>query len=252
MTSKSSAVWLLPLLWLFSHASVAAELEGKVQWLQPLTLATNLAAEVVKVAAAPGQRINKGTLLLQLEDQVARARLAQARSEFAHQKLLLAEAESELQRSEELYDRTLLADHDLVLARIAHAAADSSYQQAAAELEVARRAVALTRIVAPFDALVLERYVERGETVNGQYTPAPLISLVDAAQLRVRVEVEAKRARALKLGGSVALEVAGQEYTGSVAAISASGERGVIVDVAFSPAEDSPLLLGETARVKLP
>lgn len=252
MMRKSRAVWLLPLLWLFCHAAAAAELEGTVQWPEPLTLATNLAAEVVKVAAAPGQRVSKGALLMQLEDTVVRARLAQARSDLAHQKLLLGEAQSELQRSEELYDRTLLADHDLVLARIAHAAADSGYQRALADLAAVRRAVELTRIVAPFDALVVERQVAVGQTVNGEFSPAPLISLVDSAQRRVRLELEARRAPGVKVGEDVSLSVAGQDYAGRVAAISLSGEGGMMVDVAFSPAPGSPLLIGESARVKLP
>ncbi len=164
--------WSLLLLTMFSTVLAAAESQDEA-----LTLSTNLAAEVVKSPLAAGDRVKKGALLLQLEDQVARAQLAQVQAELAHQQLLLTEAQNELKRSEELYERTLLSDHDLVLARIAHAAAQSSYSRARAELAAAQRNLALRRIVAPFDAQVVEIFVQAGETINGQFNSVKLISL---------------------------------------------------------------------------
>jgi multidrug efflux system membrane fusion protein len=151
----------------------AVEFEGA----GPLVLSSNLAAEVIKSPVAEGDQVKKGALLLQLESGVARARLAQAEAELAYQKLMLEEAQNELQRNEELYDRTLLSDHDLDVARIAHAAAKSSYSRAKADLTAAGRDLALRRVVAPFDAQVVEVFVRAGETINGQFTSVKLIAL---------------------------------------------------------------------------
>ncbi|MDH5784735.1 MAG: biotin/lipoyl-binding protein [Chromatiales bacterium] len=142
-----------------------------------LTLSSNLAAEVVAVKIKSGERVKKGVLLIQLDTKVAAADLQQARAELAHQKLLLKEAASELQRSEELYDRTLLSEHDLTVARIAEAAAKSSYQRALFAVSEKQHNLDLRQIVAPFNARVLDVYVKTGETINGYYQSVKLITL---------------------------------------------------------------------------
>lgn len=244
----------LVLLFLFSNSLFAAELSGKVAWLEPLTLSTNLAAEVIQAVAPAGQRVKKGDLLVQLEDGVLRARLSQASAELAHQKLLLTEAGNELQRSEELYDRTLLSDHDLDLARIAHAAADSSYQRATAELKTAQQAVGLSRIIAPFDALVLERHVQSGETVNGQYQSRPLYTLVALQKRQARFVVDATQALQLHLDDELELQIGKQRYTGRVGAINRYSAKAadITIDVIFTLAEGDALVIGDTAQLTLP
>jgi multidrug efflux system membrane fusion protein len=164
-------------LTLFVGVASAVEADASGESSRSLILSSNLAAEVVKSPVAEGDMVKKGALLLQLESGVARARLAQAEAELAYQKLLLAEAKNELQRNEELYDRTLLSDHDLDLARIAHSAAQSSFSRARAGLTAAQRELALRRIVAPFDAQVLELFVRAGETINGKFNSVKLIAL---------------------------------------------------------------------------
>ena len=168
---RTCCLMLCSWLALFANVTNAADASG------PLILSSNLAAEVNKSPLAEGDRVKKGALLLQLESGVARAQVAQAKAEMAHQKLLLTEAQNELQRSDELYERTLLSDHDLDLARIAHAAAQSSHSRAMAELAAAQRNLAIRRIIAPFDGQVVEIFVQAGETINGRFNAVKLISL---------------------------------------------------------------------------
>ena len=70
-----------------------------------------------------------------------------------------------------------LADHDLDMARIALAAAKSSYDGAVYEVTEAQREVQRRRIVAPFEARVQEIHVQAGETINGTLNAVKLITL---------------------------------------------------------------------------
>jgi multidrug efflux system membrane fusion protein len=241
---------------LFVTTLHAAEFEGEVRWGEPLTLSTSLEAEVVQAAARPGEQIKRGALLVQLEDGVFRAELAAARAEVAHQKLLISEARNELQRSEELYERTLLSDHDLDLARIAHAGANSGHQQAVAQVAAAERALARTRIAAPFDAMVLARHVQAGATVNGRFNAVPLYTLVAAQERMVRLLVAARQASGVKPGAELALQMGERRYRGTVAAIAHHGEPGaapqMTIDILFTPAAGDAVAIGETARVAIP
>ncbi len=252
---RQSAAIMWSLMWgvLYAAPLSAAQLEGEVAWTTPLTLSTSLDSTVVQTPARAGQQLKKGELLLKLEDEVAKARLAQARAELTHQKLLLAEAKSELQRSEELYDRTLLSDHDLVVARIAHAAADSSYRRAQTSLLVAQRELALTRIVAPFDAIVLQRHVQQGETVNGRFKAVPLYSVVEAKRQRVIVAVSVPQASGLSVGDKMTIGVGERRFSGVIDSMmrgSAKGGDPIRIELLFSPG--SPLAPGSRVQVQLP
>jgi multidrug efflux system membrane fusion protein len=243
-----SALWSAPLM--------AAEVQGTVSWGVPLTLSTSLEGEVLQVSARPGEQVKKGALLVQLDDEARRAQLLAARAEVAHQRLLLGEAKSELQRSEELYERTLLSDHDLDLARIALAAAESSYQRANSELVAAQRAVSQSRLVAPFEAMVLLRHVQAGEMVNGRMDAVPLYTLVAAEQRRVRLAVAPAQTGGVAPGDELALQLGARHYNGRVEAVIHYDENSttpsVTIDIVFTPGKGEAVAIGDAVRVSLP
>ena len=240
----------------FMSPLCAAELQGRIEWPASITLATNLDTEVIQAYARPGQRVKKGEVLLQFVETLARARLEQARAEMAHQKLLRNEAQSELQRSEELYDRTLLSDHDLNVARIGAAAAEADYQRAMVDLKEAQHALGLCRIVAPFDALVIERHVQAGETVNGRFKSVPLFTLVDSSSYRVRLELGEAPIPPIVAGAPIEVGVGKRRYRGEIGAITFHREKDIalrsMIDILFVPGSGETLQLGEVVRVTLP
>jgi RND family efflux transporter MFP subunit len=248
-------IWMSLLLAGLSSVSLAAELEGEVRWADLVTLSTNLKGEVVRADAQPGGLIKKGSLLVQIEDRVLRARKAQAQAELVHQELLLAEAKSELERTEELYDRTLLADHDLVLARVAHASANSSYQRAKAELANAKRLLELSRTHAPFESVVVARHVVAGETVNGTFTSVPLYTLASAEHRLVRMKGDAGQLSGLRTGDALEMQIGSRRYQGKVSSIQPvdvnKGDEAV-VDIRFTPGASHMPHIGAVARVTLP
>lgn len=243
---------LLPLF--FALPLAAAEVEGVVGWDETITLSSNASAEVIAVGAAAGQWIKKGELLVQLEDGVLRARLSQTSAELRYQELLRAEAKSELERTEELYDRTLLSDHDLDVARIAHAAAESSYQKARAELRSVQRALALRRVMAPFDAMVLQRQVWVGEMINGRYHSVPLYTLAASATRRVIAEVTSEQATGIRPGEKVELLSGKQRHSGTLQELvwpaPEQGSDVVKIYIQFTP--DTEVSIGSAVRVLLP
>lgn len=243
-------------LLLVSFPLGAAEWEGTVEWGPQVSLSTNLAAEVVRLGAAPGQRVKRGEVLAELESGVVQSHLESARAGVAHHKLVRAEARSELQRSEELYERTLLSDHDLDVARIAAAAAEAGYLQALAQLKEAQRAVELTRISAPVDALVTERHVEVGETVNGVFQAAKIYTLVPVGVYRVRLAPDATQAAAMAVGKGVEVTVGSRRYRGEVTSIAYLRDKGsafhIQGEVGFTTEAGEAPLIGKSARVSLP
>jgi RND family efflux transporter MFP subunit len=237
---------------LLSPAVVAAW-DGVVDWAQRTELSTATSGVVEKVLVRPGQRVGKGEILLQLEQDALRAEVARTRAAQSHTRLLYEEAQRELERTEELYARTLLADRDLNLARIAHAEADAAQQQNAAAHALAQQRLRNSQLRAPFDALVLAAPVRPGQTVVTRLQAEPQLVLAAAERMVVRFEVEAAGLEALAPGGKVSIDIDGQRYSGIVESLlldAAGSGKPVAVEASF--ATPHRLLPGSRARVSLP
>ena len=113
------------------------------------------AIRVLAVLMAGTQRVASGALLVELDQRVLRAGLAAAEARVALAKLKQAEAGRELDRTLELYDRTLLSEHEKQQAQIDAAAADLparivaviSNRAGVYGLERAARAGIITRVL---------------------------------------------------------------------------------------------------------
>ena len=103
---------------LFSGNLLAKEIPALLDWQQRMELGTLLDGMVSKVNVGIGQQVNRGSLLIELDQREIQARLAWAESRVAAAKLQQDEARRELDRSLELYDRTLLSNHERILAEI--------------------------------------------------------------------------------------------------------------------------------------
>lgn len=254
MLKMKTNVGLVIALMIWVAPSYAAELKGKVRWVEPVVLSTNLSTEVTKADAMPGQYVKRGAVLAKLRSDVVRAEVDHARTELEYRELALEEAQSELDRTQELYDRTLLADHDLNLARIAFSAAKSVEQQARVRLKAASYRLEKSRIVAPFNAVVLTSHISVGETLNGQFKAAPIYTVTMADARRVTVAGSVQQATTVSLGDELKLLVVGKNYLGKVTAIhlSEDSSEDALIDVQFKVDAKSAPQIGQTVTVNLP
>ena len=102
--SIAALAMLLPL------AAGAAEYDGVLDFNRKAKLSTPVSGVVAKVNVQPGDRVIQGDVLLQLDNGVIKANVEKAKADVQHYERLYKEAERELQRNQELYDRTVLSD----------------------------------------------------------------------------------------------------------------------------------------------
>ncbi len=114
-----------------------------------------------------GGRVNRGDLLIQIED--ADYKLAAVRAESsvasAKQALVRAEAEAEIAR-QELEDLGIENPSQLALREPQLAEARASLDAARAQADDAALQLARTKIYAPFDGLIVEKSVDLGQNVQ--------------------------------------------------------------------------------------
>lgn len=144
---------------------------------------------VAQVLVRRTSRVQKGDLLLQLDDRIAQADLAKAviSRDITNEKLKRAEALTQ--------GRSISAD-EIATLRADAAMAEVEHQRA--QLQVAR-----TKILAPFDGTVADISTEAGQLINAQ----PLLSLIETQRLRAEIVLPAEAFGQMHVGDVLQLSV---------------------------------------------
>ncbi len=223
--------WIAALLWCCSLSALAAELVGRVYWAQQVALSTAVAGVVEEVRVSPGQRVEQGALLLRLRQDHLQADLAAAEAGVKAATLRWEEAGRELQRANELYERGVLSDTELVAAQLAEAEAAARQKQALAARARARYVLEHSEIRAPFDGVVLRRLAQPGQVVAVAMQPPSLLVLARWGRLAVSARVEAAVARGLRQGMSVQVLWRGKRQPASITYLGLAGDASGQYDI---------------------
>lgn len=259
MTGKIK--WGLAILLLCMTASLSSlasadEFDATLQWARRVELSTPVSGVVVEVSAQVGQRVGQDQVLLRLDSKVREANLEQSKAQLARHTRLRNEAQRELNRSQELFNATLLSEHDMELARIGFDVAEAEFQKANTALAQAESDLKYSAVRAPFEAVVVQRFAEMGQTVVTQLQATPLFAVAQADVMVARTAATLAQVRALKVEQIVTVKVAGRSYEGRVTQIGAEpipkrDESRYALEVTFAT-KGVALRAGEAARIVVP
>lgn len=251
MSATRKGLYGLALLALALTAE-AGEENATLHWARKVALGTPVSGVIAEVAAQAGDKVAKGQVLLHLDDRALRAKVRSQEAETVRATEDRDEAKRELDRTQELYDRTLLADHDLQLAKNQLVAAEADLAAVEAELAQAQWALEYSAVRAPFDGWVLKRNAEAGQTVVSQLQAEPLMELAEAGAMLARARVAPDALKRLKTGQSVDVTASGKRYAGSVRHIALEPDKDGRYDVDVWFETRDLLRAGLPAKVMLP
>ncbi len=181
---------------------------GYVTPRQRATIAAKITARVNEIHVDEGMHVEAGQVLAKLDDSDARARLVSAAADrdataatLGDLRVNLENAERELRRVEELWDRKLVAEQardqarmavDSLRARIA--VAREQVGAAEARVKVAQQDLDNCTVRAPFGGIVVSKDAQRGEMVSpvsagGGFTRTGIATIVDMGSLEIEVDV---------------------------------------------------------------
>jgi RND family efflux transporter MFP subunit len=227
-----------------------------------VTVGTDVAGTVVRMAVAEKDRVRKGQLIAELRADDTRAALEEARARVTEAEADMHLFEAEVARAQRLYDEKVGTRQALDRAIRDRDAAHARQETALATVRRLEAQLDKTRIYAPIRGVVLSRLVQPGETVKEN---SPLIQLADLDRTRIEVEVDEFDASRVQIGSEVKIRAEGydsQEWRGRVEEIPDSvvgrrlkpqdpskpiDTRVLLVKVAF--AEATPLKLGQKVEV---
>jgi len=236
-------------------AAQAADVQATLQWAQRVELSTPVSGVVQSVSVDAGQRVKQGQELLALDNKLYQARSAESAAAVMRLKEDAAEAARNLERVQELYNRTVISTSELDQAKLRDARARAMLAEGQAHLQQSQKNLDDTVLRAPFDAVVLVRQAEPGQAVAAGLQPQTLLVLARAGEMLARARLDAAQAGRVRVGQATTVSVGGKSYSGRIKAVGmepVAAPDGPLysVDVVFPVRE--PLRAGVAATVRLP
>ena len=214
-------------LWTIAGMAVADSFSGQVEYAHIYRLNVGVSGEVKSVSVEEGNRVTKGTVLMQLDTKVLEARNAAAQAKKALFEAMKEEADRALERDQELYADGSLSTVELDLRKIETLKAKADYLQSEADLTQSLSHINLSRVVAPVAGIVLQRNVNPGERIIIDSSPAPAIIFADENKV-IRANIGAESATMPAQGDTVRISHGEGDLEGRVVAVDPLGGPGQI------------------------
>ena len=151
---------------------------GRVKAASDVKLSFRVAGPILEVVPEEGAFVKRGELIAQIDPRDYELQLAATEAEY---KQIKGEAE----RVMELYRRGSSSVND-------YEKAVYGLNQITAKYDAHRNALADTRLVAPFDGYIQEKFYDAHETVAAGY---PVVSMINSAYFDVEIDIPASDAR---------------------------------------------------------
>ena len=197
-----------------------------------------------------GLRVKKGQILVTLGSDILRKKLQAAKLNYEQVLSELEIARIDMSRRKKLYEKKSISEQTYDENR--YRVIGSEKRAASLNAEVEKLAIELEKkiIRAPFDGVVIKRYVDRGEWISEGETVA-VIGKDDV--IDIVAELPEQIIQYVKIGMQVKASTNGNEFSGTVIAIVPQGDVSTrTFPVKIRTPNQFSLIEGMSARVTLP
>src|SRR5262249_28846242 len=139
---------------------------GTLEPIDKVTVGAEVSGRLEEILADYNDHVKKGEVIARINTDELKARAVQARASVEQAEANLAKAENDLKRSKALREKNFASDSALDSARAARDAAAATLNSMRAQADQADANLAKAAIRSPIDGIVLDRKVERGQTVT--------------------------------------------------------------------------------------
>jgi RND family efflux transporter MFP subunit len=227
---------------------------GSLQPQRRADLRAEVGAVVQQVLKENGEPVQRGELLVRLDDTALRDSLNSASEAVRAAGQAFEQVERQLQRLRTLQGQGMVTLQALEDAEVRRNNAQSDLVAARAREAAARQQLRRTEVRAPFAGVVSERKVSAGDTAQ---VGKELLKVIDPRSLRFEGLVTADRMAELKVGQAVRFRVNGfaqAEFRGKVRRVDATANaatRQVEVLVDFADPAQAPQVAGLFAEGRI-
>ena len=170
---------------------------------------SEVTALIEEILADVGASVEKGAVLVRLDDDNARLSLEQARASLVSLDAQIVQAKHRLARAEELLTKDFVSDDELIARQTDVAVLQANRQGQLVAIQIAELALARTRIRAPFDATVVQRQAQVG---NFAQPGTRLLTVVQTDRREVDAELDPRYAVEIPQVSNIRYVSQGRDY----------------------------------------
>ena len=216
---------------------------GKVQPETEVKISPEVAGEIIELPVEDGKEVKKGELILKIRpdsyqalfDQ-QQAAISTAESVSGQQKASMEKAAQDLKQAEDLFQKKLISQTEMLAAQTTYDAAKSMYQSglhsidgAKASSSQARDQLSKTTIYSPLDGVITVLNSKLGERVvaTNQFAGTEVMRVADLNHMQAVVDVNENDVVHVKLGdqSKVSIDAYGdRKFNGTVEQIANTGK----------------------------
>ena len=185
---------------LMDSYKITRELPGKLLPAQQSNLAFEISGKLNVINVDIGDAVIKGQVLAELDDREAKAQLQQAKARYDL-------ALQILNRYKDLRSEGHISIQDLDNASSEELIAKSQYEFYKVKLEQ-------TKLIAPFDGVIQNRYLDTGSVINGGI---PIVEILGSKNVEAHISIPLKFIDKLTIGNSYDFKIGNKRPKGVLA-----------------------------------
>jgi HlyD family secretion protein len=181
---------------------------GQIRPEIQVKVSARVAGKIMRLHAQEGDRVKKGQLLVELDQEQYLAALERAESTLLSMRATEKKLKSELIRSKDLFQKGLMSEAEYEAAEASHEAAESNTRQAEASVKEAKDALAKTRLDSDMDGIVTKLNKEEGEIALGaQFQEDVIMIVADLKRMEAAIEVDENDVINVSLGDTSEVDI---------------------------------------------
>lgn len=196
---------------------------GTVQPRDSVDVGVQVSGQITRLHVEPGDTVEKGQLLAEIDASVLAAVVDAGRAELAMLEAQLEERQAEVtlaeykqRRQVNLFgngatpeDEVQTAEANLAVAQARVKQLQASIQQTQSQLKADEARLGYSRVYAPMAGTVLTIEVKEGQTLNANYQTPALLQIADLSTMRIRANVSEADIHRIRLGMPVRFNTLG-------------------------------------------
>jgi RND family efflux transporter MFP subunit len=217
---------------------------GTLEAWTKINITPEVGGKIARIHVQEGDRVAKGQLLAELETESIRLQLKQAEAGVAVAEASHADALRNKERMDRLIKENAVSEMQREKIQLAYDAAAAQLEQARAGLNLARHALDVSIMKAPFAGVIASKNAEVGDVINPMMGgfgggAGGVLTLMDYSRVKIAVAVSSEDIGRIRKGQVAVLHVGsfpGREFRGSVRLVNLTADplsKKFGVEVAF-------------------
>ena len=205
---------------------------GTLEAWNSINITPEVGGKIARIHVQEGDRVAQGQLLAELETESIRLQLRQAEAGVAVAEASFADALRNKDRMDRLIKENAVSAMQVEKIQLAYDAAAAQLEQARAGLNLARHALDVSLMKAPFAGVIASKNAEVGDVINPMMSgfgggAGGVLTLMDYSRVKIDVAVSSEDIALLRKGQDALLRVGafpGRDFRGTVQVVNLTAD----------------------------